>query len=94
MLDQLIISVDVKEIQDFAYSSQYLWASVLDTCIILFLLLNVLGPAALGGVFVMLIAIPIGTYGTKKLSNYQGYLSESKDESMGIVQEAIQELEC
>ena len=85
-----LISVDMKEIQEFACFVQYLWSTVFEASICLVLLFFILGPAALGGISVMLVAIPIGSYGTIKLDDYQTRLLKDKDNRISVVQEAIQ----
>ena len=85
-----LISVDMKEIQELACFSQYLWCTVFEAIICLGLLFLILGYAALGGILVMLIAIPIGAYGTNLLDLYQSKLLKDKDERISVVQEAIQ----
>ena len=47
------------------------------------------GPASLGGIAVLLIASPVGAYGTKKVDDYQSALLKDKDDRISIVQEAI-----
>lgn len=84
-----LISVDMKEIQEFACYSQFLWCTVFEAIICLSLLFVILGPAALGGIFVMLVAVPIGAYGTRKLDDYQSALLKDKDVRINVVQEAI-----
>lgn len=85
-----LISVDMKEIQEFACYSQFLWCTVFEAIICLTLLFVILGPAALGGICVMLVAVPIGAYGTRKLDDYQSALLKDKDSRINVVQEAIQ----
>ena len=84
-----LISVDMKEIQEFACYSQFLWCTVFEAIICLSLLFVILGPAALGGICVMLVAVPIGAYGTRKLDDYQSALLKDKDVRINVVQEAI-----
>jgi ABC-type multidrug transport system fused ATPase/permease subunit len=85
-----LISVDLKEIQEFACYSQFLWCTVFEAIICLTLLFVILGPAALGGICVMLVAVPIGAYGTTKVDDYQSALLKDKDTRINVVQEAIQ----
>jgi ABC-type multidrug transport system fused ATPase/permease subunit len=84
-----LISVDMKEVQDFACFVQYLWSTVFEVSICLFLLFEILGVAALGGIFVILIALPLGSYGTKILDSCQSALLADKDNRISVVQEAI-----
>ena len=85
-----LISVDVSEVEELACFAQMLWSSVFESTVCMGLLFIVLGPAALGGICVMLVAIPIGSYGTIKLDNYQRNLLKDKDNRISVVQEAIQ----
>ena len=84
-----LISVDMKEVQEFACFVQYLWSTVFEVGICLFLLFEILGIAALGGIFVILIALPLGSYGTKVLDDCQSALLTDKDNRISVVQEAI-----
>ena len=84
-----LISVDMKEVQEFACFVQYLWSTVFEVSICLFLLFEILGVAALGGIFVILIALPLGSYGTKRLDSCQSALLADKDNRISVVQEAI-----
>jgi ABC-type multidrug transport system fused ATPase/permease subunit len=81
-----LISVDMKEVQDFVTYVQFLWSTVFEGAICLTLLFLILGPAALGGVAVLLVASPVGAYGTKKVDDYQTALLKDKDERIGVVQ--------
>lgn len=84
-----LISVDMKEVQEFACFVQYLWSTVFEVGICLFLLFEILGIAAFGGIFVILIALPLGSYGTKVLDDCQSALLTDKDNRISVVQEAI-----
>ena len=85
-----LISVDVSEVEELACFAQMLWSSVFESTVCMCLLFIVLGPAALGGICVMLVAIPMGSYGTIKLDNCQRNLLKDKDNRISVVQEAIQ----
>jgi hypothetical protein len=86
-----LISVDMKEVQDFACYAQNLWSAVFEAIIYLSLLFVILGPAALGGIVVMLIAVPIGAYGTKKLDDYQSALLKDKDNRISVCRKPSRE---
>ena len=55
-----LISVDVGEIQSFCAYSHYLWCTPYEVLICCVLLFMVLGPAAWGGIVLMVSALYIG----------------------------------
>jgi len=57
-----LISVDTGAIQNFIIYSHSLWSSAFEILFCIILLLNVLGTAAIGGLLVMLLAIPFGFF--------------------------------
>jgi hypothetical protein len=52
----------MKEIQELACYSPFLWCTVIEAIVCMWFLFLILGPAALGGIFILLLATPIGAY--------------------------------
>jgi hypothetical protein len=82
-----ILSVDMKKIEELACHFPFLWCTVIEAIVCMWFLFLILGPAALGGIFILLLATPIGAYCNKKLNDYQNSLLENKDIRISVVQE-------
>lgn len=54
------------------------------------LLFYVLGISAIGGVFFMVLSVPIGKWTTKRTQAFQKTLMKRKDSRMSVVGEAMQ----
>jgi hypothetical protein len=84
-----LISVDVGIIQDFACYAHFLWATPYEMCVSITLLFIVLGPAALGGLVVMIVTMLFGLFLGSILEKYQAQMLSNKDKRMTVVNEIL-----
>jgi hypothetical protein len=73
-----LISVDTREVSEFASDLHLLWCTPYEAAICLTLLILVLGPSALVGIGLMSISVPMWTFATHRMQGYQTKLLKDK----------------
>jgi ABC-type multidrug transport system fused ATPase/permease subunit len=84
-----LISVDVKEIEEFVCYAHFVWSCLLEVVIVMVLLYNVIGVSAFGGVGVMILSIPFNSVAFTFMSKFQEEQLGLKDERMGVLNEVL-----
>ncbi len=84
-----LISVDVKEIEEFVCYAHFVWSCLLEVVIVMVLLYNVIGVSAFGGVGVMTLSIPVNSVAFTFMSKFQEEQLGLKDERMGVLNEVL-----
>ena len=84
-----LISVDVKQVEDFVCYFHFTWSCVMDLIICCVLLTVVIGWSALGGVTLMFLLLPLGGYISSQLDYFQTEMLKFKDERMGVMDEVL-----
>ena len=84
-----LISVDASGVQEFMCYSHFLWGSILEMSICISLLFLVLGPAALGGLVIMLFACHFAYRIGLRLKKYQKMMLKAKDYRMTVITEIL-----
>lgn len=85
-----LVSTDLMYILSFACYSHHLWTLLLQITLCVYLLLQTLGIAALGGVAVMVLAVPVGSFISETLRNLYKILNKATDVRMGVINEILQ----
>ena len=84
-----LISIDAQRLQELPTYLHALWYSPLQIGLALYFLWNQLGPAALGGVAVILITIPVTRFVAQYMGRQQRSLMQAKDQRVNFNGEVI-----
>lgn len=84
------MSADANKLMWFLTLVNFIWTTPLQTCVVLGILIYVLGVSSLAGVAIMIIAIPIQTRITRKMTNLQTKILEKSDLRLKQINELIQ----
>ncbi|KAG8328059.1 Canalicular multispecific organic anion transporter 1 [Homalodisca vitripennis] len=84
-----LMAVDAQRITEFLPFSHLLWSSQLTIIAAVYFLWQLLGPAALAGLAVMIVLIPINTLIAKKVKTLQMRQMKYKDERIKVMNEVL-----
>lgn len=85
-----MMSTDASKIDLLFGYLHYVWSAVLQVAVIVYLLVRALGPAALAGVAVLLLFIPIQKMVTGKLGQLRGETAGFADKRIKLMNEILQ----
>ena len=79
----------MKEAGEIFHYHQFLWSCFFEIVVSLILLFFVLGVSCIGGVAVIILSVPLGTFAAKKLKDFQKKMLTDKDERIGVIEEVL-----